>query len=64
MKFLDISLEVYVFDNGCGCSEIHEGNGLSGTEKRIREIGGEVSFLSSEGNGFTTAIKIPLGEKV
>ena len=64
VKFLDTSLEVYIFDNGCGCSEIHEGNGLSGTEKRIREIGGEVSFLSSEGNGFTTAIKIPLGEKV
>lgn len=64
VKFLEKSLEVYVFDNGCGCSEILEGNGLTGTVKRIEEIGGEVGFMSSEGNGFTTAIKIPLGEKI
>lgn len=63
-KFLDNSLEVYVFDNGCGCSEINEGNGLTGTVRRIREIGGEVSFMSSEGNGFTTAIKIPMEERI
>lgn len=63
VKFLDSSLEVYIFDNGCGCSEINEGNGLSGIIRRIKEIGGEVSFMSSEGNGFTTAIKIPTGEK-
>lgn len=62
VKFLAESLEVYVFDNGCGCSDIHEGNGLTGTVKRIREIGGDVSFMSSEGNGFTTTIKIPLEE--
>ncbi len=64
VKFLENSLEVYIFDNGCGCSEIHEGNGLSGIVNRIKEIGGVVSFKSSEGNGFTTAIKIPLGEKM
>ncbi|MCQ2465028.1 MAG: histidine kinase [Oscillospiraceae bacterium] len=64
VKFLESSLEVYIFDNGCGCSEIHEGNGLSGIENRIREIGGTVSFMSSEGNGFTTAIKIPLEGKM
>lgn len=64
VKFLAASLEVYIFDNGCGCSEIHEGNGLSGIENRIKEIGGVVSFMSSEGNGFTTSIKIPLGEKM
>lgn len=64
VKFLEQALEVYIFDNGCGCSGIHEGNGLSGIVNRIKEIGGVVSFKSSEGNGFTTAIKIPLGEKV
>ncbi len=64
VKFLGTMLEVYIFDNGCGCSEIHEGNGLTGIINRIKEIGGDVSFMSSEGNGFTTAMKIPLGEKV
>lgn len=64
VKFLVSSLEVYIFDNGCGCSSINEGNGLTGTVKRIKEIGGDVSFMSSEGNGFTTAIKIPMEEKM
>lgn len=64
VKFLEKSLEVYIFDNGCGCSEIHAGNGLTGISERIKEIGGVVSFMSSEGNGFTTSIKISMGEKM
>ncbi|MDO5560165.1 MAG: histidine kinase N-terminal 7TM domain-containing protein [Oscillospiraceae bacterium] len=61
IKYLDKFLEVYIFDNGCGCDGIHEGDGLTGITRRIEEIGGKATFASSEGNGFTTILKIPTG---
>ncbi len=61
IKFLESSFEMYVFDNGNGCDELKEGNGISGIKKRIEEIGGNATFVSSSGNGFTTTIKIPTG---
>ncbi len=62
VKFLADRLEVYIFDNGAGCLEIHENNGLSGIRRRTENIGGEVKFSSVEGEGFTTIIKIPKRE--
>lgn len=62
MKFLDDRLELYIFDNGKGCGEIKENNGLSGIRRRIEKIGGTVKFSSVEGDGFTTMIKIPIGK--
>lgn len=59
VKFLADRLEVYVFDNGRGCHEIHENNGLTGIRRRTENIGGEVKFSSVEGEGFTTVIRIP-----
>ncbi|MDE5570220.1 MAG: two-component sensor histidine kinase [Ruminococcus sp.] len=59
VKFLSDRLELYIFDNGRGCREIHENNGLSGIRTRTENIGGEVKFSSSEGDGFATVIKIP-----
>lgn len=60
LKFLDDSLELYVFDNGIGCSSINKHNGLTGIVERIYGIGGSVTFNSSKGNGFNTIIKIPV----
>lgn len=62
VKFLESSLEMYVFDNGNGCDNINEGHGISGIRRRIEEIGGKVTFVSSSGNGFSTRINIPTGE--
>ncbi|MDE5854125.1 MAG: two-component sensor histidine kinase, partial [Ruminococcus sp.] len=59
VKFLSDRLELYIFDNGCGCSEIKENNGLSGIRRRTEMHGGSVKFSSVEGEGFTTIIKIP-----
>lgn len=59
VRFSEEYLEVYVFDNGRGCAEIHENNGLSGIRRRTENIGGEVKFSSVEGEGFTTVIRIP-----
>lgn len=60
LKFLDNSLGLYVFDNGRGCSSITKHNGLTGITERINGVGGSVAFNSSEGNGFSTIIKIPI----
>lgn len=62
VKFLDTSFELYVFDNGKGCDSFKEGRGITGIRNRIEEIGGNVTIASSEGNGFTTRINIPIGE--
>ncbi|MDE5936377.1 MAG: hypothetical protein K2G83_03115 [Ruminococcus sp.] len=59
VKFLSDRLELYIFDNGCGCIEIKENNGLSGIRQRAEMHGGSVKFSSVEGEGFTTIIKIP-----
>lgn len=59
VKFLADRLELYVFDNGSGCSDIKENNGLLGIRERTELLGGEVKFSSVAGDGFTTIIKIP-----
>jgi signal transduction histidine kinase len=62
IKFLGDRLELYIYDNGKGFSEIKENNGLSGIRRRIENIGGTVKFSSFEGEGFNTIIKIPVAK--
>ncbi|MGN0636841.1 MAG: histidine kinase N-terminal 7TM domain-containing protein [Huintestinicola sp.] len=62
VKFLDTSLELYVFDNGRGCKEITAHNGLRGISERTEELGGTALFKSGEGIGFSAVIKIPVPE--
>ncbi len=60
IKFLPEQLEIYILDNGRGCSSIGEHNGLRGIRERTEAIGGSVRFSSVEGEGFTTIMKIPV----
>ena len=60
IKFLGKSLEIYILDNGKGCSDIKENNGLRGIRERTEQVGGTVRFMSVPDEGFTTIIKIPL----
>ena len=62
-KFLGSSLEVYILDNGKGCKSIKENNGLKGIRQRTEALGGTVRFMSVEGEGFSTIIKIPTESK-
>ncbi len=64
IKFLEASLEVYILDNGRGCKNIKENNGLKGIRERTEAVGGTVRFMSVEGEGFTTIIKIPVDMEV
>lgn len=60
VKFAKKEVVLYLFDDGQGCSLIQENNGLKGIRKRVKEAGGEVRFLSAEGEGFQLYIQLPL----
>lgn len=54
------TLRINTDDNGKGCSQIREGNGLKGIRERIELLGGDIYFNSSENEGFNTTIYIPM----
>ena len=54
-------LVVSVSDNGQSPETIKEGIGLQGMRERLGEIGGELSYYSSQ--GFTVSARIPLPER-
>lgn len=59
IKFSASYLELYVLDNGRGCENISEHNGLFGIRSRTEKLGGTVKFSSVCGEGFSMIIKIP-----
>ena len=60
VKFERKSLSLYVFDNGQGCGEIVENNGIRGIRERVEKAGGRVRILSLEGEGFQIYIWLPV----
>lgn len=46
-------------DDGCGCMDIIESNGLSGIRNRVSVLGGSMDFHSSSGCGFMMEARIP-----
>lgn len=50
-------------DNGLGCGEIIESNGLRGIKERIAALGGTVRYDSVKGGGFCIEADIPLYEE-
>ena len=62
LKFLPDRIELHILDNGSGCSEIEEHNGLRGIRSRTEKLGGSVKFMSVAGEGFHTSIQIPVRE--
>ena len=62
LKFLPDRLELHILDNGDGCGNIEEHNGLQGIRNRTEKLGGEVRFMSVANEGFHTSIRIPVRE--
>lgn len=60
VKFEKASISVYMFDNGQGCSAIEEHNGLLGIRRRVMDAGGNVRYLSAEGEGFQIFLELPV----
>ena len=63
MKFEGNGLGLYVFDDGQGCGEVVENNGIRGIRERVEKAGGRVRILSSEGEGFQIYIWLPVGQE-
>ncbi len=52
-------LQLYITDNGKGCSNIKKGYGILGIQERIEDLKGSVEFTSLQGEGFKTKVLIP-----
>lgn len=53
-------IRMAIFDDGCGCDCIDKGFGLSGMEKRVKALNGDISFSSGADDGFLIRVEIPL----
>lgn len=60
VKFAGDSLSLYIFDNGRGCQDIAEGNGLKGIRERVEQAKGRVRIRSEAGAGFQIYITFPI----
>lgn len=60
VKFMKDSLGLYIFDDGSGCEDIQEGNGIRGIRERVEKNGGQVRFLSAPGEGFQISARFPV----
>ena len=62
LRFLPDRIEMHILDNGNGCQNIEEHNGLRGIRSRTENLGGTVRFMCVAGEGFHTSIQIPVKE--
>lgn len=60
VRFQENGIEVIIGDDGDGCDEIRDNNGLHGIKERIEQAGGTVRFISSKNEGFLTRMKLPV----
>lgn len=54
-------LAVTVTDDGKGCQQLQEGNGLKGMRERLRDIGGSLDW-QPRGTGFALTLSVPYGD--
>lgn len=60
IRFQQDTIDLIIGDDGRGCEELKENNGIYGIRERVEAIGGTVKFISSDGEGFLTRIKVPV----
>ncbi|WP_459478848.1 sensor histidine kinase [Clostridium saccharoperbutylacetonicum] len=60
IKKINQDLELTVTDNGIGCNNIINSNGLNGIENRITALGGSTYYFSHNGLGFGLKVSIPI----
>lgn len=53
------AIQVLIHDNGQGCQQLKEGNGLQGMRERIAELGGNLLATNHPEAGFMLKINIP-----
>jgi len=60
VKFRERQLNLYIFDDGKGCGEIQENNGLRGIRERVQLAGGTVRVMTAPGEGFQMYLEFPI----
>lgn len=60
LRFQEHGVELIIGDDGQGCENLVENNGIHGIRERVEEAKGTVKFISAKGEGFLTRIKIPV----
>ena len=60
IRFQKNAVELMIADDGKGCENIQDNNGLRGIRERVQKAGGMVSFRSAPGEGFLTRVKLPV----
>lgn len=58
-NFQEDSLILIIRDDGTGDTRIVEGNGIANMKQRIKELGGQLKYEASEGQGFFLVGTIP-----
>lgn len=60
LRFQPEGVELIFGDNGKGCEELKENNGIRGIRERVGKAGGTVRFVTSQGEGFLMRLCLPL----
>lgn len=60
IKIVQNNVQLLVMDNGKGCKNIVQGNGLNGLQQRLKAVNGTINQSCEQGEGVTTKIAIPL----
>ncbi len=60
VRFQQDSVELVICDDGKGCGNVEENNGIRGIRERVKEAEGTVRFITAIGEGFLTRIKVPV----
>ncbi len=59
LRFRTDNIEIYIIDNGAGCSKIKKGIGITGMENRIRSLDGLLLYNSLGDQGFCVQAILP-----
>lgn len=60
IRFKENVIELIVADDGKGCEQIKDNNGLNGIKERVNSINGKVRFLTAKNEGFMTRMELPI----
>lgn len=60
LRFQPEGVELVFVDDGKGCKELKENNGIRGIRERVSKAGGTVRFVTDRGEGFLMRLRLPL----
>ncbi|TYQ15233.1 UNVERIFIED_CONTAM: signal transduction histidine kinase [Acetivibrio alkalicellulosi] len=60
LRYISDTIELFIFDDGIGCTDLKKGFGLSSMSQRVQDIGGNIVFGSDGESGFNIRMNLPL----